>query len=145
MLSVDPKDFLELAEELAHQQAREVNLRSAVSRAYYGAFNYLRSALVAKRVMFEGSAEDHGKLTRYFFNCGDKNLSMLGGWLGSLRIARNHADYDLNSPFDRRFCDINLAMARRAVKRFEETDHSRMRVAIGKMKITPAPPRRRTP
>ena len=142
---MDPKDFLELADELAHQQAREVDLRSAVSRAYYGAFNYLRSALAAQGVRFEGSTGDHQKLSYYFFNCGDNDLSMLGSSLNNLRTARNQADYDLDSSFDRSFCDINLGMARRAVKRFDETDDSKMRVAIGKMRVTPAPPGRRTP
>ena len=79
-----------------------------------------------------------------FFNCGDRHISKLGGWLNNLRTARNQADYDLDLPFDREICDTHLEMARRAVMRFEGADPSTMRAAVNRMKVTPARPRRRT-
>jgi uncharacterized protein (UPF0332 family) len=96
---MDPHDFLELAGELC-SGTREVDWRSAVSRAYYSAFH------VAGRIFSEAGFEvpdgppAHAYLWRRLSNSGEPDVCEAGRLLNVLRGFRNRADYDLRRPFD---------------------------------------------
>ncbi|MCG2659468.1 MAG: hypothetical protein L6437_04380 [Kiritimatiellae bacterium] len=92
------KSFFVLAQQLATQQTDKAALRSAVSRAYYGAFNYGRHLL--RRLGFKHIADggDHGIVWRFFQNCGERDIAIAGQNLANLQSDRVKADYKLNNP-----------------------------------------------
>lgn len=97
---MDPADFLSLAIRLSVSQ-READLRTAVSRAYYGAFHLARNLLLDCGVPLSGKdlyrVEVHQKLRYCFGESGNDEAVLIGKKLGSLRDRRNEADYDLDS------------------------------------------------
>jgi uncharacterized protein (UPF0332 family) len=89
------REFYELAEHLA-QGSRPSELRSAVSRAYYGAFHVAREFVDAEcRINLPTDASVHKKLQELFDACSPHVLNTIGRRLTSLREARNYADYKL--------------------------------------------------
>jgi uncharacterized protein (UPF0332 family) len=96
---MNPDDFLELAQRLAAGPG-EAELRSAVSRAYYGLFHAARILVAACEVTTPESAEAHTKVCLCLQNSGHPQLEGAGRKLASFRNIRNRADYQLT---DRRF------------------------------------------
>ena len=96
-----PVDFLDLAEHLL-SHGTEAALRTAVSRAYYGAFH--RAVLLIREmgVALPIGPESHQKVRFCLMEAGDASSLYAGDMLQSLRQDRNVADYDLidNSTFD---------------------------------------------
>jgi len=92
----DWREYLELAKQLVGQASSgyfaEASERSAVSRAYFAAYcwvrNYSESKLGFQRT---GSAEDHKYLRRYLVQHGK---SRVASRLNRLRGWRNKCDYD---------------------------------------------------
>jgi hypothetical protein len=105
-------DFLELAERLSKTHS-EAELRSAVSRAYYGAFHAARLKLEACGVILPESAEAHKKACF----CLDVIAHNVSAALDSLRRKRNEADYCLsNIKFrDETFVALQISTARNCV------------------------------
>lgn len=109
---MDPADFITLAIKLSNSRG-EAELRSAVSRAYYGAFHLAREFVedcgvhLPRKEMY--AAEVHAKV-RFCLNQGNEDAAHAANRLGSLRDSRNRADYDLKMD---RFS--NSSNARRAV------------------------------
>lgn len=97
---MDPADFISLAVRFSNSQ-READLRTAVSRAYYGAFHMARNLLEDCGVKLSGNelykVEVHQKLRYCLGESGNEEAMLLGKKLGSLRDRRNEADYDLDS------------------------------------------------
>ncbi len=93
---MNPDEFLKLAEQLAALSSEAAH-RSAVSRAYYGAFHLARSLVESCEVRVLQSAEGHSGASRCLQNCGLSALAAAGRELDSLRSIRNKADYDLSS------------------------------------------------
>jgi uncharacterized protein (UPF0332 family) len=97
---MDPTDFISLAIRLSNSQ-RESDLRTAVSRAYYGAFHLSRRLLgdcgvqLSRKDLYK--AEVHLKLRYCFGESGNEEAVLISKKLGSLRERRNEADYDLDS------------------------------------------------
>lgn len=100
-------DYLALAKTLktnAKDQnfLREAQLRSAISRAYYSAFNTAKDYLISLGIRFNGSAEVHRDVQNKFENLsqserdGTKRLNLveISNALGVLRSSRNKADYE---------------------------------------------------
>lgn len=88
------KDFLSLAVRLS-ASAAEAELRSAVSRAYYGVFHTAHALLAGFGVDLPTSADAHEKL-RYCLDAGGTEDSQLASTkLDILRRDRNKADYSL--------------------------------------------------
>lgn len=97
---MDPADFISVAIRLSNSQ-REGDLRTAVSRAYYGTFHMARKLLQDFGVELSGKdlykAEVHQKIRFCFGESRIEEAVLVGKKLGSLRDRRNEADYDLDS------------------------------------------------
>lgn len=94
-------DFIALAGRLAASND-EAALRSAVSRAYYGAF-HLAIAFLAE---LDCPTNGHGEPPRRLSEPGNENARLAGQLLIELQGARVKADYKLN---DRRLAAIEFA------------------------------------
>jgi uncharacterized protein (UPF0332 family) len=93
------RDFLACAEQFAEGHAEAV-LRSAVSRAYYGAFHEASALLHACGVWLPKTEQVHVKVGYCLRDCGDPDAAIAGQQLDVLRSRRRIADYDLE---DNRF------------------------------------------
>jgi uncharacterized protein (UPF0332 family) len=113
-------DFLACAGRLA-QSSAEADLRSAVSRAYYGAFHEALSLLRDSGVRLPKTEQVHVKVGFCLRDCGDATAAQAGRQLELLRNERRTADYELG---DSRFTDgrkvqSEVARARRIVDHFD--------------------------
>jgi uncharacterized protein (UPF0332 family) len=97
--AMQPLEFVLLANTLLANRA-EAAQRSAVSRAYYGAFNAAKVLIESCGFRFSNSSETHEKLPYCLDQSGDEELKVAKAKLKSLRSVRNDADYELD---DRRF------------------------------------------
>jgi uncharacterized protein (UPF0332 family) len=85
-----------LAIELS-RRPRPADLRAAVGRAYYSAFNAAAEMIRSCGLAIFQSPAGHGDLLRYLGNSGDSDLISAGHKLSRLRSRRNVADYDLSA------------------------------------------------
>ncbi len=96
---MNPRDFLEVADELA-TGAHEAHWRSAVSRAYYGAFHVGRELLVRCGFIVPEDDKAHAYVYMRLSNSGHPDVVQAGTWLDDLRRVRNRADYRLKDVFN---------------------------------------------
>lgn len=110
---MSPDEFLVLATRLSAGTG-EADLRSAVSRAYYGLFHRARLLLEACEVTCPESAEAHDKIAKCLQNSQSPNVAAAGSKLHSFRTTRNHADYRLSDARfqNAKFIAIQMAIAR---------------------------------
>jgi uncharacterized protein (UPF0332 family) len=87
------RDFLLLAARLASGGA-EADWRTAVSRAYYGAFHVARSLLTDLQFVVPRADRAHQYLVFRLSNSGEASVERAGRDLETLRRLRNRADYD---------------------------------------------------
>lgn len=94
------EDFLELSKQLIGLK-NEASYRSAISRAYYAAFNCAKLKLLDVNPYEDVSqdSEMHSKVSKFFTSYPYNHLG-IGQDLKNLRIERNSADYDLASSED---------------------------------------------
>jgi len=95
----DWSEYVELADWLvvngATLRSPEAAQRSAVSRAYYGAFHSALALLIRKDgYQPSGDAKDHGNVTRAYQHHHAAPRRQIGTWLDRLRDQRRRADYD---------------------------------------------------
>lgn len=97
---MDPLDFISLALRLSNSQ-NEADLRTAVSRAYYGAFHVARKFLVDVGLRWSHkesyAAEIHVKVRHCLSQSGSDDAVLASDQLWALRDLRNQADYELDS------------------------------------------------
>jgi hypothetical protein len=91
---MNPRDFLEQAEELI-EGSREVDWRSAISRAYYAAFLVARDLFSRIGFVVPGDQGSHAYLWMRLNNSGRDEVIEAAGLLHDLRQARGDADYDM--------------------------------------------------
>jgi uncharacterized protein (UPF0332 family) len=91
------RDFLVLANRLA-AASTEAEWRSAVSRAYYGAFHEARQLLTELGFTVPRDDRAHKYLSFRLSNAGNPLARLAGSELDILRGDRNAADYDLHRP-----------------------------------------------
>jgi uncharacterized protein (UPF0332 family) len=117
------RDFVACAERFA-QSSMEAELRSAVSRAYYGAFHEARALLRNCGVGLPKTEQVHVKVAYCLQDCGEANAAQAGQQLELLRDQRKVADYDLD---DGRFADRRSAKSEvtRARQILEALEHCR--------------------
>lgn len=94
---MEPRAFLELAEQLSKNTTSEASLRSCVSRSYYALFNFMAQFINENVERLSKSAEDHKKVYHYFNNCGVVDIETIASDLNDLREDRNDSDYKLHS------------------------------------------------
>jgi len=101
--------------EYALRQSAEsgpAELRSATSRAYYGAFHAALELLQGIGIQLPKGPECHTKLRFILDNSGDADLLTASAWLSLLRAQRNLADYDLGKPEPERKSTVILNLHR---------------------------------
>lgn len=93
-MSISYEEFLTSAKALAENpKSLEIDLRNAVSRAYYAAFHACNSSVNLKEYENTGS---HENLIRSMLDSSDNELVALGLQLRKCKIKRHKADYKLN-------------------------------------------------
>ena len=90
-----PSDFLDLASRLV-VSGTEAAFRTAVSRAYYGAFHSAALLIKEMGVSLPIGPESHQKVRYCLMESGEKPGLQAGESLQILRKHRNQADYDLD-------------------------------------------------
>lgn len=111
-MAFDPENYCDLAYELFRNPAaaEQAYFRSAISRAYYGAFLRARD----KAGITTKGANVHEETANYYLV---RNCAAISNRLNELRVLRNKADYDISESFDRRKVQGALS---RAVSIFKE-------------------------
>ena len=87
-------DYIDLADRLI-QDASEAAYRSAISRAYYGAFCLARDTA---QLSDYGKTDVHKVVADQYLHSSEGKKRLIGNKLEELRRNRNRADY--NDPFD---------------------------------------------
>jgi len=130
---MDGHQFIVLAGKLAAAPAGdEATYRTAVSRAYYGAFHVARSFLVELGFEPIRNLSVHAFVRRYLNASGDPNAIAATDELGDLQQARNRADYDLDDPDvgSRGFAMVSVERAHRVVSALESCRRDDVRDGI---------------
>src|SRR5487761_1113112 len=97
---MDPRDFISIAIRLSNSQ-NEADLRSAISRAYYGAFHLAKQFLqdcglrISRKEL--DASQIHRKVRYCLSESHNTEAMFAADKLKSLREQRNEADYDLDS------------------------------------------------
>ena len=90
-MSFDWLLYLSVSDDLI-KYGTEAHARSAVSRAYYGAFGIIRQKLEEKGIRFNATSIHHD-LINWLRESSDIRMIVLGLELDNLRAERNRADY----------------------------------------------------
>lgn len=93
-MSFDWEKFVDLAESIQQQIKTEESFRTAISRAYYGAFCKSRDLLGFGSYT---KSDVHSKVINQLKYSKDLDDRKIGQFLDALRKERNNADYDGNS------------------------------------------------
>ncbi|NOX63716.1 MAG: hypothetical protein GXP42_17465 [Chloroflexi bacterium] len=98
-MSFDWTNYIRLAEALEREAGlfsdEEACLRSAISRAYYGAFGLARDVAVSQDgLILSRSPKDHVRVIAHFRRSSQKTRRRIGLDLDRLRRVRNRADYE---------------------------------------------------
>ena len=94
---MDPVDFISLAGKLAATaNADEAAYRTAVSRAYYGAFHMAASFLAELGFSAPRTANVHVFVQHHLNGSGQASARTAASLLSDLHAARNRADYQLS-------------------------------------------------
>ena len=88
-------DFIDFAGKIAATYSDAAACRSAISRAYYGAFHVVKSFLASLGIRPPRNANTHVFLQRSLKNSGVPLASEAGRFLADLFSDRLSADYDL--------------------------------------------------
>lgn len=118
---MEGKAFLNTAKKLA-QMRDEPALRSAVSRAYYAAYNYYIPLLRELGFKFSKDSPTHEKLYQYLNNSAITEIEAAADDLRLLRKRRNFADYNMESTeFQNHIaCQFDLARAQTIISQIEK-------------------------
>ena len=108
-------DFLVLAESWINN-ATEADWRSAVSRAYYGAFHAARRLMHDLGFAVPRADRAHAYLWLRLSNCGVAAVSRAGADLNTLRSDRNRADYDIDRTVAHADAQLQVQTARRILQ-----------------------------
>jgi len=128
---MEGKAFLEIAQQLV-QKRTEPALRSAISRAYYAAYNCCIQLLGELGFRFGQHAPAHEKVYQYLRNAGIIEIQDAADILNRLRRRRNSADYDMTSiEFQNHIvCQLDLAKAQAIILQIEKYSHEPFRTQL---------------
>ncbi len=91
---------VEEAKKILASAVSEAGYRSAASRAYIGTFQHVARHPKLSEFALSKQGEDHRNLIEYLKGSSDPLLRKIGlSRLPRLRSLRNHADYELDTPF----------------------------------------------
>jgi uncharacterized protein (UPF0332 family) len=97
---MNPEDFISLAGWLAANTAvanAEARFRTAVSRAYYGAFLTSVDVLAQLGVVVPANHRGHEVAVKKLLGSGHRRAVLASRFIGELRSRRNDADYNLKT------------------------------------------------
>lgn len=114
-------DYLDLARELNtpttnFKSGKEAQLRSAISRAYYGAAIQARNFLLERGVEVPSGSNVHWFVIDRFNHSIDRYQLKIGQNLNRLRQLRNKADYSDNFPGLESQVDLAIYLADQVIK-----------------------------
>jgi uncharacterized protein (UPF0332 family) len=89
--------------------------RSAISRAYYGAFDKIRTELEYKGFKFS-QANVHSQVIEWLISQSNLGIKAIGRELDFLRRERNRADYVAGDTFGKYRAEKSLIIARSIVE-----------------------------
>ena len=114
---MNPLDFHKVADNLVNQEGA-AELRSAISRAYYGTFLFCCKKINDLGFNLPRDAAAHVIVSKYLNNCGVFKLKSVASQLTNLRLTRNFADYDLNNKKVEKIKNVkgNVLQAKKIVK-----------------------------
>jgi len=112
---IDGSDFLVLAETWI-AGTNEAEWRSAVSRAYYGAFHAARGLMRDLGFVVPRADRAHAYLWLRLSNGGEAEVVRAGADLNSLRSDRNRADYDVDRTINHADALVQVQTARRIMQ-----------------------------
>jgi uncharacterized protein (UPF0332 family) len=105
-----------LVANAANLPSPEAARRSAVSRAYYGAFQSALALLLRKKEYeATGDAKEHGNVQRAYQQHQNAPRRQIGTWLGRLRDRRNRADYEAEMDDPARVAQASVHDARQVL------------------------------
>jgi uncharacterized protein (UPF0332 family) len=108
-------DFVHLAKQLA-AGSTEAEWRSAVSRAYYGAFHVARQLMTELGFAVARADRAHSYLSRRLLAASIPQVKQAGSDLNTLRGNRNEADYDLHRAITQTAAGLHVRMAEQIVQ-----------------------------
>ena len=128
---MEGKSFFTIAQKLA-QMRNEPALRSAISRAYYAAYNCCIQFLEVCGFQFEKDSPAHEKVYQYLHNAGFADIEAAARALNILRKRRNRADYNMTSTEfqDHITCQGDLASAQTVILLIEKYSHEPLRTKL---------------
>lgn len=124
-MAVLPKEFLSSAIELlAYQDAKEIDFRNAISRAYYCCYNLsidkFGSLITPDNPEQTTNLGVHAKLIRAIIS--NHSTATIGNDLRILKHRRKRADYDLDEFVTERQAQQAIDEAKLIVEKIEESD-----------------------
>ena len=123
-MKMNPGKFIDLAARLAARpDSGPEGYRSAISRAYYGAFLSTLSHVetVIGIPCKIGTLSEHQALQRLLMNCHVPEAMELGQMLSNLHEQRKGADYDMDDPDyeDQAAAQLGVARAERIMNQLQ--------------------------
>ncbi|WP_013334752.1 HEPN domain-containing protein [Gloeothece verrucosa] len=120
------EDYLTLANKLSEETLtsaiQEAQFRSAISRAYYAAFNQAKTFLENTDKILIPRVNIHKYVINQFQNSPDRRRQKIGNRLLVLRTYRNQADYDSTITVRDETCQEALTLAKRIILAFKKID-----------------------
>ena len=135
---MNPRDFGGLASRLAGgENPTTAELRTAVGRAYYSAFNVAVALLKKLKVQLPTGWEGHRLLAVAIRHCEDEHLTTVSHEFDELRAARWAADYDMQGVAveDQRMVRKWCARAKQMIKKLDECEADPARFLEARVKI----------
>ena len=111
---MNPLDFLDLAEKLKFSTS-EAEIRTAISRAYYAVYNYIKANLVGADEYLQ-----HDILINCITETKIERFEYLGKDIRDLMAARRRADYKMGISFSSKTCETIINKSQNAIKEFDE-------------------------
>ncbi|MBI5789281.1 MAG: HEPN domain-containing protein [Candidatus Schekmanbacteria bacterium] len=131
---MNPIDFIELADELKTSE-KEAKRRTAISRCYYGAYNYLKQFFVESGIDISESADGHKQLVDYLSHSNVTKTQIIGEQIKNLRKERNSADYNMSiQSFDKNKTQLLVVKAKNAIDNFNKINKDEQKIILSNVK-----------
>lgn len=120
-MAFDWKEFIKFSEDLHATKSDEASLRSAISRAYYGAFGAIRPYCVQRfNISSRSNPEIHRIVIEKLKSSSNKLEFSTGNILSILRDDRNNADYDSAFVITKPLVNKAIVNSKNAIKNLEQ-------------------------
>jgi hypothetical protein len=125
-------DYIDFAAKIAATYPSAAGCRSAISRAYYGAFHISHSFLKALGTHSPRNANTHSFVQHRLMNCGNATAEEAGRSLTELHRDRLLADYNLQRTRveDADYAKAGVITARQVQRLIEACDNDEIRQEI---------------